>query len=218
MINNSEYEKICMLIKKGNLAKLQEFINLSYENGNKKYLAEAREALKAYLDYYPQSFIKYLDDTGVKENPLVEAIFGIENPKSSRIIISDNVSGGFILNSDEVIDGGLIQREHIFREKGLSLTSPIDCRKLRSIKIIIKKFDKIDKKKLRLVSDVETTKKEASVYGRGYANPHYFERTRYDSFKLLGEDAKIYVSSPKSTPMLYGESSKGKGIVLGLRK
>ena len=30
MINQSEYEKICKLIDKGNMVELQEFINVSY--------------------------------------------------------------------------------------------------------------------------------------------------------------------------------------------
>ena len=218
MINQSEYENICKLIKKGDLTTLKKYIDEEYEKGNKKYLLEAKNALVDYLDYYPQSFIKYLDDTGHKENPLVELLFCQKRPESSRIIISDNVSGGFILYNDEIIDGSLVQREHILRTKGLSLTSAVDNIKLQHIKILLEKFDQIDKTKLRLVSDVETTKKQASVYGRGYANPHNFEKTRYNSFKMLGEDAKIYVSSPKAKPLLYGESSRGKGIVLGLRK
>ena len=197
MINNSEYEKMCKLIKKGELKKLQDFINLSYEKGNKKYLLEAKNALVDYLDYYPQSFIKYLD---------------------RRIIISDNVSGGFILYNDEIIDGSFVQRDILRSTFTCSLTSTVDNIKLQHIRILLEKFDQIDKTKLRLVSDVETTKKQASVYGRGYANPHNFEKTRYNSFKMLGEDVKIYVSSPKATPLLYGESSKGKGFVLGLRK
>ena len=218
MINQSEYEKICKLIDKGNMVELQEFINVSYEKGNKKYLLEAKDALLAYLDYYPQSFVKYLDDTSSKENPLVESIFGQKERKTDRIIISDNVSGGFILNDDKIMDRSLEQRHHIYNHNKLLLTNLVTYTQNKSISVIINKIDQIDKNKLKLISDIEIYKSEVSVYGKGYAHPHYFERTRYNAFKLLGEEAKIYISSPRSKPLLYGESPKGKGFVLGLKK
>ncbi len=220
MINNSEYEKISALIKKGDLKKLQDFINLSYEKGNKKYLLEAKNALADYLDRFPQSFIKYLDDTGSRENPLVESLFGQQKKESNRIFISDNVSGGFILYDDEIIDGSSEQRKHMYHERGLLLSPIVSDEQNYNLKIAISYFSKIEenKKKLKLVSEIEMGRKQVGVYGKGYANPHYFERTRYNAIKLLGEDAKIYISSPKSSPLLYGESSKGKGIILGLRK
>ena len=221
MINRSEYEKISELIKKGDLDKLQEFIDLSYEKGNKKYLLEARDALITYLNYYPQSFIKYLDDTSSRENPLVESLFGMK-PRSKKLIITDNVTGGFILNNDEIIDGSSTQKEHMLRKSGLSLSTGVTYTQNKNSEILIDKFKEISEakktNKLRLVSDEEITKREVCVYGKGYAHPHYFERTRFNSFKLLGDDIKLYVSSPKSIAMLYGESSKGKGFVLGLRK
>ena len=37
-----------------------------------------------------------------------------------------------------------------------------------------------------------------------------------DALKLIN-DAKILVSPSKNKPMLYGESNKGKGLVLGIR-
>ena len=223
MINKTEYEKISELIKKGDLDKLQEFIDLSYEKGNKKYLLEARDALITYLNYYPQSFIKYLDDTSSKtrENPLVEAIFCIK-PRSNKLIITDNVTGGFILYNDDIIDGSLTQREHMLKDSGFTLSPSVTYAQNKSVGIIIKKINEIEelkkKNKYRLVADEEITKREVGVYGKGASHPHYFERTRFNSFKLLGDDIKLYVSSPKSEPCLYGESSKGKGFVLGLRK
>jgi hypothetical protein len=217
MINKTEYEKICMLIKKGDLSKLQEFVDLAYEKGDKIYLLEARDALITYLSYYPQSFITYFHDPKSRENPLVQAVFGIERP--NKIVISDNVSGGFILNNDELLDGSKIQESYMFKKHGFSLSS-VDNKKNRSIGILLNHFSQIDKKKLRLIDDnsIEITKKQVSICGKDAAHPHYFERTRYNAFKLLGDDAKIYISSPRSTPLLYGESSKGRGLVLGLRK
>lgn len=220
MINRSEYEKISELIKKGDLVKLQEFIDLSYEKGNKRYLLEARDALITYLNYYPQSFINYLDDTSSRENPLVESIFGQEKNESDSIFISDNVTGGFILYDDEIIDGSSEQKKHMYHKNGLLLSSIVSDEQNYSLKIAINHFSKIEenKKKLKLVSEIEMGRKRVGVYGKGCANPHYFERTRYNAFKMLGEDAKIYISSPRSAPLLYGESSKGKGFILGLRK
>ena len=215
MINKTEYEKICMLIKKGDLSKLQEFVDLAYEKGDKTYLLEARDALITYLSYYPQSFIAYFHDPKSRENPLVQAVFGIERP--NKIVISDNVSGGFILNNDELLDGSKIQESYMLKKHGFSL-SGVDNKKNRSIGILLNHFSQIDKKKLRLIDDIEITKKQVSIYGKDSAHPHCFERTRYNAFKLLGDDAKIYISSPRSTPLLYGESSKGRGLVLGLRK
>lgn len=218
MINQSEYEKLCKLIEKGDLAKLQDYVDKSYEKGNKKYLFEARNALIDYLKRYPKSFIAYLDDLKPNENPLVETIFGQEN-KSNIIIISDLVSGGFILNSDEILNGSLNQRNHILKKHdvSLSLRPSVEDKKYKVSKIITNKLMEVDKRKLRLIDDEEIKKEVVCAYGRGYANPHYFERTRFNSFKLLGEEAKLYISSPKADPFIYGESSKGKGIVLGLR-
>ena len=217
MINQSEYEKICKLIEKEDLITLQKYIDKEYEKGNKKYLFEARNALIEYLKRYPKSFITYLDEKKVNENPLVQTIFSEEN-KSNKIIISDHVSGGFILNSDEILDGSLVQKNHMLMKHGISLSrSSVENKKYRTSKIIINILEKVDKRKLRLIDDEEIAKGVVRVYGRGYANPHWFERTRYNSFKLLGEDAKLYISSPKSDPFIYGESSKGKGFVLGLR-
>lgn len=216
MINKTEYEKINALIKKGNLTKLQELIDLSYKKGNKKYLFEARNALIDYLKRYPHSFITYLDEKKANENPLVETIFGQEN-KSNKIIISDCVSGGFILNSDEIIDGSLEQKNHMLKKHGISLSLRPSVEEDRASKTIINKLAEVDKSKFRLIVDLEIAKEVVRVYGRGYANPHYFERTRFNSFKLLGEEAKLYISSPKADPFIYGESSKGKGFVFGLR-
>lgn len=217
MINQSEYEKMCKLIKNGNLINLQKYINEEYEKGNKKYLFEARNALIDYLKRYPHSFITYLDEKKVNENPLVETIFGQEN-KSNKIIISDCVSGGFILNSDEIIDGSLEQRNHMLKKHGILLSLRPSVEENRACKRIDYMLEKVDKRKLRLIDDEEIEKEVVRVSGRGYANPHWFERTRYNSLKLLGEEAKLYISSPKSVPLIYGESSKGKGFVLGLRK
>ena len=216
MINKTEYEKICMLIEKGDLSKLQEFVDLSYEKGNKKYLLEARNALIDYLRY-PKSFITYLDDLKPNENPLVETIFGQEN-KSNKIVISDCVSGGFILNSDEIIDGSLEQKNHMLKKHGILLSLRPSVEEYRACNRIDYMLEKVDKRKLRLIDDEEIAKEVVRVYGKGYANPHQFERTRYNSLKLLGEEAKLYISSPKSVPLIYGESNKGKGFVLGLRK
>ena len=216
MINQSEYEKICKLIKNGNLINLQKYINEEYEKGNKKYLFEARNALIDYLRY-PKSFITYLDDLKPNENPLVETIFGQEN-ESNKIIISDCVSGGFILNSDEIIDGSLEQKNHMLKKHGILLSLRPSVEEYRACKRIDYMLEKVDKRKLRLIDDEEIAKEVVRVYGKGYANPHQFERTRYNSLKLLGEDAKLYISSPKSVPLIYGESNKGKGFVLGLRK
>ena len=217
MINRTEYETICKLIKKGDLEGLQKYIDFSYETGYQKYLKEAKEALVAYLEYYPQSFINYLDESKSNENPLVDSLFHQIKNDSKIIVISDNVTGGFILYNDEIIDESEIQKQHIFRKKGYALSS-VDFKKVQSIKIIKDILEKINKRNLRLISLEEKSKKEVAVYGKGYAHPHYFERTRFESFKLLGEDAKIYVSLLKDDPMLYGESSKGKGFVLGLKK
>ena len=160
MINQTEYEKICMLIEKGDLSKLQEFVDLSYEKGNKKYLLEARDALITYLSNYPQSFIEYFHDTKSRENPLVQAVFGIERP--NKIVISDNVSGGFILNDDELLDGSKIQESYMLKKHGFSLSS-VDDKKNRSIGILLNYFSQIDKKKLRLIDDIEITKKQVSI-------------------------------------------------------
>ena len=216
MINKTEYEKMCKLIKNGDFINLQKYINEEYKKGNKKYLFEARNALIDYLKRYPHSFITYLDEKKVNENPLVETIFGQEN-KSNKIIISDCVSGGFILNSDEIIDGSLEQKNHMLKKNGISLSLKPSVEENRASKTIINKLAEVDKSKFRLIVDLEIAKEVVRVYGRGYANPHYFERTRFNSFKLLGEEAKLYISSPKADPFIYGESSKGKGFVFGLR-
>ena len=104
----------------------------------------------------------------------------------------------------------------MLKKNGISLSSRPSVEENRASKTIINKLAEVDKSKFRLIVDQEIAKEVVRAYGRGYANPHYFERTRFNSFKLLGEEAKLYISSPKSDPFIYGESSKGKGFVFGL--
>ena len=102
MINQSEYEKICKLIKKGDIITLKKYIDEEYEKGNKKYLLEASNYLLAYLDFYPQSFVTYTN-----EKLRNQLLYKPEDINPDEIIVSDRVSGGFILNSDELLVGDI---------------------------------------------------------------------------------------------------------------
>ena len=213
MINKSEYEKICKLIKKKDLITLQKYIDKEYEKGNKKYLLEARNYLRAYLDFYPQSFVTYTNDiltTQSEEKP--------KNINLDEIIVSDRVSGGFILNSDELLVGDIYRKYFLLKRSDVyDILGPVNKVKYEAIDKIKHMLLKVDLHKYNEVCGVERKGKIVKVYGKNLSCSHQFEATKFDAFKILGDDLKLYVSKKNATPVLYGKSEKGKGLVLGLR-
>jgi len=212
MISQSEYEKLCKLIEKGDLAKLQDYIDKSYEKGNKKYLFEASEYLRAYLDFYPQSFVTYSN-----ENLRNQLLYKPEDINLDEIIVSDRVSGGFILNSDELLIGEIYQKYFLKRSDIYDILAGNVNRKKYAIAGKIQDvLSKVDLKKYNKICGVERKGKVVKVYGKNLSYSHQFEATKFDAFKMLGDDSKLYVSAKNAAPVLYGKSEKGKGIVLGL--
>ena len=213
MINKSEYEKICKLIKKKDLITLQKYIDKEYEKGNKKYLLEARNYLRAYLDFYPQSFVTYTHDiltTQSEEKP--------KNINLDEIIVSDRVSGGFILNSDELLTGEIYGNYFLLkRSDNYDILGNVNRVKYEIAGKIQDVLSNVDLKKYNKICGVERKGKVVKVYGKNLSYSHQFEATKFDAFKILGDDLKLYVSRKNAAPVLYGKSEKGKGLVLGLR-
>ena len=213
MINQSEYKKICKLIKKGDIITLKKYIDEEYEKGNKKYLVEASNYLRAYLGFYPQSFVTYTNDilrTQSEDKP--------KNINLDEIIVSDRVSGGFILNSDELLVGDIYRKYFLKRNDIYDiLAGPVNKGKYEAVDKIKRMLLKVDLHKYNEVCGVERKGKIVKVYGRNFSYSHQFEATKFDAFKILGDDSKLYVSAKKASPVLYGKSEKGKGFALGLR-
>ena len=213
MINQSDYEKMCKLIKKGDLINLQKYIDEEYEKGNRKYLLEASSYLLAYLEFYPQSFVTYTN-----ENLRNQLLYKPEDINLDEIIVSDRVSGGFILNSDELLVGDIYRKYFLKRSNIYDiLTGNVNREKYEAIDRIKNMLSKVDLHKYNKVCGVERKGKIVKVYGRNFSYSHQFEVTKFDAFKILGDDSKLYVSTKKSSPKLFGKSGKGKGLVLGLR-
>ena len=213
MINQSEYEKICKLIKKGDIITLKKYIDEEYEKGNKKYLLEASNYLLAYLDFYPQSFVTYTN-----EKLRNQLLYKPEDINPDEIIVSDRVSGGFILNSDELLVGDIYRKYFLKRSDIYDiLAGNVNREKYEAIDKIKSMFSKVDLHKYNKVCGAERIGKKVKVYGRDFSYSHQFEVTKFDAFKILGDDSKLYVSAKNASPMLFGKSEKGKGLVLGLR-
>ncbi len=213
MINKAEYEKICKLIKKKDLITLQKYIDKEYEKGNKKYLLEASKYLRAYLDFYPQSFVTYTN-----EKSRNQLLYKPEDINLDEIIVSDRVSGGFILNSDELLIGEIYGKYFLKRSDIYDiLAGNVNREKYEIAGKIQDVLSNVDLKKYNKICGVERKGKVVKVYGKNLSYSHQFEATKFDAFKILGDDSKLYVSKKNAAPVLYGKSEKGKGLVLGLR-
>ncbi len=213
MINKAEYEKICKLIKKKDLITLQKYIDKEYEKGNKKYLLEASKYLRAYLDFYPQSFVTYTN-----EKSRNQLLYKPEDINLDEIIVSDRVSGGFILNSDELLIGEIYGKYFLKRSDIYDiLAGNVNREKYEIAGKIQDVLSNVDLKKYNKICGVERKGKVVKVYGKNLSYSHQFEATKFDVFKILGDDSKLYVSKKNAAPVLYGKSEKGKGLVLGLR-
>lgn len=213
MISQSEYEKLCKLIEKGDLAKLQDYMDKSYEKGNKKYLLEASKYLLAYLDFYPQSFVTYTN-----ENLRNQLLYKPEDINLDEIIVSDRVSGGFILNSDELLVGDIYRKYFLKRSDIYDiLAGNVNRGKYEAVDKIKHMLLKVDLHKYNKICGVERKGKVVKVYGKNLSYSHRFEATKFDAFKILGDDSKLYVSTKNADPVLYGKSEKGKGFAMGLR-
>ena len=192
------------------------------------YKKIAREAMKSYF-YYVKSYIEhYYQNNKSKEEIITDSKFGCQEDK--RIIVSDGLSGGFLLNDDILLDD-FFRSEYliddckylgnVFHEKYLDRHQKSE----RIIDILEKvrnnnPFYNINL--IRLNEDDNKKRKKAhlktivSVYNVHGESCDFYQQV-FDAFKLLGNDAKILVSPSKNKPMLYGESNKGKGLVLGIR-
>ena len=223
MANIKEYKTIDDYITDGSQKKLKE-----WQEQEEYYKKISREAMKSYF-YYAHSYIEYYyQNIKSKQEELADFSFGGQEDK--RIIVSDRLTGGFLLNDDELLDDNLINEfliknykcmgniladvykdRHQFSERIIRIIEDVPnshpFSDLTTIRVDEEENKKLKKEHRYSIISVSNESGEFSN----------FSKNAFDGFKMLGSDSKILVCTLPEKPMIYGESKKGKGLIMGLK-
>ncbi len=176
------------------------------------YLSVAHNALEEYTGYFGQGYVEYYEGN------------------TDQVFVSDRISGGLILNSDEVVNdivkiGLLVNKEsatspyaldrfhdsHDYSARIIDYINSLDKDRFDEVEVI--SLD--DEKNGELIKQQRAAR--VSVFSKESTNSHAFYKQVFDTVKILGGDTKLYVIDP-SKHAIYAESSKGKGLIFGLRR
>ena len=207
--NIKEYRTINKYITCGKKEDLDRFIS---RVNDEYYLAVARDALERYTGYFGDGYVECYDGN------------------HEQVFVSDRISGGILLNSDKVINDtiriGLLLKDrtkldgyaldqfkdkHGYSTRIIETMDSLDLSKFTSVGRIYQDEDKNEELRKQGRATRVIVKDKYGVYS------HEFYQHIFDALKLLGGDTKLHIiSSPKN--VIYAESSKGKGLILGLSR
>ena len=187
-----------------------DFGRFTDSGDNEYYLSVAQPALEEYTGYFGQGYVEYYEGN------------------TNQVFVSDRISGGLILNSDEVVNdivkiGLLVNKEGVTSQYALERfhdSHDYSARIIDYINSVNKdKFAEVEVISLDDTKNEELMKQKraarVSIFSKESTHSHAFYKQVFDTVKILGGDTKLYVISP-SKNAIYAESSRGKGLILGL--
>ena len=191
MIDYKAYNKINELIAKGNFTKLQEFLD---EEKNKYYLKIAREGLRKYLG---------LKRGLIRGKPYYEMING-------KLAITDQYTGGYLLDSNEILFP--IEKKNLYYSNKTVRKTTLD---------LMERIYFFEEKCIFKVNKVKNNPdkgNEIIMSSKENSGEYLFDRNLYEiTNAILGDDTTYTVNKNPVKPFCLIKSSKGIGILAGIR-
>lgn len=191
MIDYKAYNKINELIAKGNFTKLQEFLD---EEKNKYYLKIAREGLRKYLE---------LKRGLIYGKPYYEMING-------KLAITDQYTGGYLLDSNEILFP--IEKKNLYYSNKTVRKTTLDLMER------IYFFEEKCVFKVNKVKNNPDKGNEIIMSSKENSGEYLFDKNLYEiTNAILGDDTTYTVNKNSVKPFCLIKSSKGIGILAGIR-
>ena len=196
MIDYKTCDELIDLLNKGDLKKLRKYIK---DERNKYYIANARKALKEYLN------------RGPRLNNLKRAAYYDYNSFTiCNLLLTDNFSAYFLKNaeilsrSDKILNKGIM---HALSSKVIDLYEELEVNQ-EAVEEIVK--DVSGKRDKHALIDLKT--KEGKI--------HTFYEVEFSfAEKFLGDDVEYSISiDPKLGGVCLVKSKKGTGFILGRKE